>query len=234
MHDPWAMTETDRTCCTFTAFEQFTWPPQDPSRCPPPKTLPYSRDSGNRSAFTFGSEQLNPNLVPSSAARRRAGKQSPAANDQSTDAPEFPEEYHPGPLPPSISGRPPKPEADGHDGYSSGEDRRREDKMVDSDWEDDDDDGLAGETDSPQQYLSDYDDSNDGHLDQSSLQNSADDDEEFGPAAARRVRVRRGSEGYEIAPVRRWDAELMILESSQPRTGDESTYSAQHIEFDEL
>lgn len=90
----------------------------------------------------------------------------------------------PGPLPPSLSGRP-----EASEGYSSGEDRDQEDKA----WRDTDDE--ASIRSSPEPYLSDYDEED-------------DDDVEGGPARHRRVRVRRGSEGYEIAPTRRWDAEL--------------------------
>lgn len=48
-------------------------------------------------------------------------------------------------------------------------------------------------TSSPEPYLSDMDD-------------AADPGAEEG--MTRRIRVRRGSEGYEIAPMRQWDAEL--------------------------
>lgn len=89
-----------------------------------------------------------------------------------------------GPLPPQLSGRP-----GAEQGYSSGEERDEEDKA----WRDTDDE--ASRRSSPEPYLSDYDDEDDV-------------DVEGAPARHRRVRVRRGSEGYEIAPTRRWDAEL--------------------------
>ena len=89
----------------------------------------------------------------------------------------------PGPLPPQLSGRPTAEE-----GYSSGEEREREDKQ----WTTDDDASLRS---SPEPYLSDFDEEEGYEM-------------ERGPRRAGEMRMRRGSEGFEIAPKARWDAEL--------------------------
>ena len=89
----------------------------------------------------------------------------------------------PGPLPPQLSGRPTTEER-----YSSGEEREREDKQ----WTTDDDASLRS---SPEPYLSDFDEEEGYEM-------------ERGLRRAGEMRMRRGSEGFEIAPKARWDAEL--------------------------
>jgi hypothetical protein len=135
--------------------------------------------SSSASAFTYGNGDLNPALRPSSSLSTNLRARKHSAETR--------DDLHgtsAGPLPPQLSGRP-----GAEEGYSSGEERDEEDKA----WRDTDDE--ASRRSSPEPYLSDYDDEDDV-------------DVEGGPARHRRVRVRRGSEGYEIAPTRRWDAEL--------------------------
>lgn len=131
------------------------------------------------SAFTYGNGDLNPALRPNSSLNINLRARKHSAETR--------DDLHgtsADPLPPQLSGRPRAEE-----GYSSGEERDEEDKA----WRDTDDE--ASTRSSPEPYLSDYDEEDDV-------------DVEGGPARHRRVRVRRGSEGYEIAPTRRWDAEL--------------------------
>jgi hypothetical protein len=111
-----------------------------------------------------------------------------------------------GPLPASLSGRPPAED------YSSGEERDREDKH----WTTDSDEDRSRENSSPEPYLSDFDDDSEDN-------GTGDRDAERGMARTRRVRVRRGSEGYEIAPRRDWGAELMNDDMHMDGDGFEMT-----------
>jgi len=168
----------------FAASAIYSWIVAEQYVWPPqdPERYPMRRlpYSSSASAFTYGNGDLNPALRANSSSHVNSLRVRKLSAETRA-------ELHggiPGPLPPQLSGRPGPDE-----GYSSGEDRDQEDKA----WRDTDDEGSMRS--SPEPYLSDYDDE-DGV------------DVEGGPARNRRVRVRRGSEGYEIAPTRRWDAEL--------------------------
>jgi hypothetical protein len=168
---------------------QFTWPPQDPDRYPA-RRLPYS--SSSSSAFTYGNGDFNPALRPagSSSRSRLRERKSPGEAGEYSQAHES---RIPGPLPPHLSGRP-----DPEEECSSGEEREREDKQ----WTTDDEDGSLTRS-SPEPFLSDFDDDND---DDEGDGRGGDKGVKVNPNG--RVKVRRGSEGFEIAPKRRWDAEL--------------------------
>lgn len=100
-----------------------------------------------------------------------------------------------GPLPPQLSGRPGPGQYDEGVPNSAGAESGQWETETDSA------DGKSYRS-SPEPYCSDMDEEyEDPHVEDS---------------LTGRVRVRRGSEGYEIAPKRRWDEELDLRDDDLP------------------
>ncbi|WVN86643.1 uncharacterized protein L203_101812 [Cryptococcus depauperatus CBS 7841] len=135
---------------------QYFWPPQDPTKLPNPSPRP-----ANTSPFTYGNG-FNPNLHPSNSMRIR---QNNVDQEQSTSAPlDDRAEME------SPQGCLALPEGARH--YSSGEER------------DDQSAYTHSVSSSPEPYLSDYDEHNEGPM----------------IRGERMAQVRRGSEGWEVRP----------------------------------
>ncbi|WRT67380.1 uncharacterized protein IL334_004351 [Kwoniella shivajii] len=133
---------------------QYSWPPQDPTRLPNPHPLP-----DGTSPFVYGNEGFNPNLRPSNSAIRSRSSRTPSDHNHNYDA-NHNDQYG--------------NDGNGDEVYSSGEDRDYGSDLSDS----------RSRSSSPEIYLSDYDDHNEGPL----------------PSGERLPRVRRGSEGWEVRP----------------------------------
>lgn len=142
------------TCTrTLDLFPQHTWPPRDPDRDGPIRSLP---DPGSN-PFTYGNS-FNPALTPSNAVLRSRSRRPESANSTARDL------RHP-------------VDVDGNhceEHYSSGEERDQ-----------------CGEETSSDRYLSGTDDS----ADESFSEEGHD----------QRVRLRRGSEGYEVRALTSWN-----------------------------
>lgn len=127
-------------------FSQHTWPPRDPDRDGPVRSLP----APGSNPFTYG-ESINPALTPSNAVLR--SRRPASANDLGADL------RHPVDA-----------EYRNQEHYSSGEER----------------DQCGGDI-SSDRYLSGTD--------------SSRDDSVFEEDHGQRVRMRRGSEGYEVRAI---------------------------------
>ncbi|RXK41009.1 palmitoyltransferase PFA4 [Tremella mesenterica] len=165
---------------------QYVWPPQDPTRYrdPNPRLM-------EGSPFVYGEETLNPALRPTSLRRREHAQQTIKTDDSYSLDPTSDLDYQSqGYNQPdnfyrthhnssNIQGTPYQP-VNGDESYQY-------------DPQDVNDHSSQSQSSSPEPYLSDYDEHNEGPL---------------VPGERETSRIRRGSEGWEVRPMGVWQGEV--------------------------